>query len=141
MHYVSGSQSNSTNPQSNINKYMKPVQFISSQPAQASETEQPISEPEPQIIPITVNKLKYMKLEKPTTSTTHKTISGPPQRQTKQQHQYKLIAQNQYNNLILFDAGSNSYASDQKSFQILTTSANKQKGVVKATYEKVNGRS
>lgn len=142
MHFVSGNISNSANPQSNINKYMKPVQFISSQSAQSPEPVQPLSEPQPQKKPITVNKLKYMKLDDmPTTSVTHKTTSGPSHQQTKRQHQYKLIVQNQYKNLILFDPGTDTYAPDQKSFQILSTSANKQKGSVKATYENVNGQS
>lgn len=141
MHFVSGSKSNAANPQSNINKYMKPVSFISSQSEQSSEPEQPLSVPHPQIKTITVNKLKYMNLEKPTSSATQNTISKPVQRHMKQHHQYKLIAENQYKNLILFDPGTDSYAPDQKSFQILSTSANKQKGTLKATYENVNGQS
>lgn len=140
MHFVSGSKSNSANPQSNINKYMKPVQFISSQPAQSSDPEPSFTKPEPQMTPKSVKKMKYMKMEMPT-SNTNNTISEPLKRQIKQQHQHKFIVQNQYKNLILFDPGSDSCAPDQKSFQILSTSANKQKGSVKATYENVVGRS
>lgn len=119
---------------------MKPVQFISSQSSPTStNTEQPLSDPAAHVQPIIVNKSKYMKLEIPTTPSKQKqSISKPAQRQTKQQQQF--IAQNQYQNLILFDPGVDC-ALDQKSFQIISTSANKQKAVVKATFENVNGRS